>query len=151
MLTSQWSAGLQRQPLQKHNLVRSHQDTIAKHSIANVRGHPGLALKTAVWDTTSRCSASAVGCGRPSSECQPLTPGRLGSPHIASWHKQRIHAATSLPVADSSRTLEELPAPSGPSSSRMSEPAAESRSLSGVLLVNIPQDQQAWPNVTMVS
>ncbi|DBA81920.1 hypothetical protein WJX77_005993 [Trebouxia sp. C0004] len=116
---------LGRHPLHKHNFVRSNQDTIAQHSNSSVR--------------------------RSSQGCQPPTPGQL-APHIASWHKQHLQTATSVPLANSRRAQQVPAAPSRHSPPGCDGPNADTRGISGsqparaqsgLAVRLVPQDRRA--------
>lgn len=131
MLIFRFLAGPERQPLHKHNFARSNQETTAQHSSSSVRYQSRSACKVAFSHPTGKSFTSAVCCRRLSQGCQPPTPGQL-APHIASWHKQHLQTATSVPVANSRRAQQVPAAPSRHSPSGCDGPDASTRGISGV-------------------
>ncbi len=136
MLIFRFLAGLERQPLHKHNFARSNQDAIAQHSSSSVRCQSRSACQVAFKHPTGRPSTSAVCCRRSSQGCQPPTPGQL-APHVASWHKQHLQTATSVPLANSRRAQQAPAAPSRHSPSGCDGPDADTRGISGVQPVQL--------------
>jgi len=129
-------AGLERQPLHKHNFARSTQETIAQHSSSSVRYQSRKACRVVVSHPTGGSSTSAVCCRRSSQGCQPPTPGQL-APHVASWHKQHLQTATSVPLANSRRAPQVPAAPSRHSPSGCAGPDADTRGIPGVQPVQL--------------
>ena len=94
------------------------------------------ACKVAFSHPTGRSSTSAVCCRRLSQGCQPPTPGQLAL-HVASWHKQHLQTATSVPLANSRRAQQVPAAPSRHSPSGCDGPDADTRGISGVQPVQL--------------
>ena len=100
-------SGIQRQPLQRHNIACSSPDASIRNGTTFKTRSSGVANNAAVWQPLDMSSVSAICCGTPTQNCQLSNPRQGISSHLAAWQKQLSACAT-----NSRRGPEGLPLPS---------------------------------------
>ena len=115
-------SGIQRQPLQKHNIACSSPDASIRNGSTLKTRSSGMANNAVVWQALDMSAMSTIHCGTPTQDCQLPNPRQSISAHLAAWQKQLSACAT-----NSRRGPEGLPLPSRQPSARDYSSAGELR------------------------